>query len=230
MKVSDVISRARTLLNDTDSANYRWSNAEMIDAINDAQKLIAVHRPDSCVTDTDLTLVNGVTQTLPAFGFRLMDVICNVSSVDNSEGRAITMIDRRELDTYSPSWRSGTKASVIENFMYDPRNPLKYEVYPPALAGSKVRATFSKHPVLVDDVNDDLTVTDVYFEHVLMFTMFRAYSKDMEFSGNAQLAAGYISLFNGLLGIKTNKDNAFAPAVNRKGAPPNVAAIQMGGV
>lgn len=230
MKVSDVISRARTLLNDTDSANYRWSNAEMIDAINDAQKLIAVHRPDSTVGDTELNLVAGVTQTLPAFGFRLMDVICNVDPADNSQGRGITLIDRRELDTYMPNWRTGTKVSDVEHFMYDPRNPTKYDVYPPALAGGKVRATVARNPVAVTAPTDDLTVSDAYFEHVFMFTMFRAYSKDLEFSGNAQLAAGYLSLFNGLLGIKTNKDNAFAPAVNRKGAPPNVAAIQMGGV
>lgn len=229
MKVSDVISRARTLLNDTDSAIYRWSNAEMIDAINDAQKIIAVHRPDSCSADSDVTLAAGVTQTLPSGGFRLLDIICNVSSAGD-QGRGVTLVDRRELDTYMPNWRATTKVAQVEHFMYDARNPLKYDVYPPVLAGTKVRATYSRHPALVDEVTDDLTVTDVYFEHVLMFTMFRAYSKDMEFSGNAQLAAGYISLFNGLLGIKTNKDNAFAPAVNRKGAPPNVAAIQMGGV
>lgn len=229
MKVSDVISRARTLLNDNDPANYRWSNAELIDAINDAQKLVATHRPDSCSADTNLTLVAGATQNLPAGGFRLMDVICNIGAGD-AQGRAITPVNRSVVDGFEPSWRSGTRSATVKHFIYDPTNPLKFDVYPPATSAAKVRLTYSKHPTLVDDTTDDLTVTDQYFEHVLMFVMFRAYSKDMEFSSNAQLAGTYASLFASLLGIKLQKDNAFAPAVNRKGDIPNAAAMQMGGV
>lgn len=229
MKVSDVISRARTLLNDNDAANYRWTNAELIDAINDAQKLIATHRPDSCSADTNVTLVAGATQTLPAGGFRLMDIICNIGAND-AQGRAVTLINRSVVDGFDPAWRSGTKATVIKHFIYDPGNPLKFDVYPPATSSAKVRLTYSKHPTAVTQTTDDLTITDQYFEHVLMFVMFRAYSKDMEFSSNAQLAGGYAALFTGLLGIKLQKDNAFSPAVNRKGDTPNAAAMQMGGV
>lgn len=227
MIASDVISRARNLLNDTDSANYRWTTSELISAINDAQLVIATHRPDASSTVGDVTLVEGAAQTLS--GTRLLDVVGNVSSA-GVVGRAVTLIDGALLDAYEPSWRSGVKKTSVKHYIYDPRNPLVYEVYPPVVADTKLRIKYSVVPAAVTQESGALALADAYREAVFLYVMFKAYSKDAEFSGNVTLAAQYLGLFNSLLGIKTTKDNSFSPAANRKGDTSKAAGAQMGGV
>ncbi len=227
MIASDVISRVRNLLNDTDSANYRWTTSELLSAINDAQGVIATHRPDASSVVGDVTLVEGSAQTIT--GKRLIDVVGNVSAA-GVLGRAVTLVDGSVIDAFDPSWRSGVKKSSAKHYIYDPRNPLVYEVYPPVLADTKLRIKYASNPAPVSAEGNTLSVSDAYLEPVVMYVMFKAYSKDAEFSGNAVLAAQYLGLFNSLLGIKTTKDNSFSPAANRRGDTSKAAGAQMGGV
>lgn len=229
MKVSDVISRARTILNDNDATAYRWTNAEMIDAINDAQRLVAVYRPDSCAATTVATLVAGTKQTIPAGGFRLLDVIRNMSSDGSTPGRAITITSRDTLDRFNPSWHNSARQSAIKHFTYDERSPLQYFVFPPALANARVEVLYSKYPTAVTATTDDLTVSDSYFEAIVNFVLFRSYARESDFAANAQLASSYLGLFGAVLGVKLQKDMAFGPKMANKGGDPS-PAVQVGGV
>lgn len=229
MKVSDVINRARILLNDTDATGYRWTNAELIDYINDAQLMIAVARPDSSIGSATATLVAGTKQSLPAEGFRLQDVIRNIKA-DNSPGRAIRIADRDTLDMFEPNWHSKTPASEIKHYVYDEANPLEFFVYPPAAAGTKIEIRFTKRPAVVTQTDNDLSLTSAYFEPTLMYVMYRSYLKDLEFAGNAALASQYLQAASGMLGVKLTKDNAFSPRVKREGGSPDALAAQIGGV
>ena len=236
MKVSDIISRARILLNDQDGT--RWLDNELVSWINDAQKLIALVRPDSSVSNSTVTLVAGTKQSIPSGGFRLLDVIRNIGNDGVTGGRSIRVVDREVLDSQDPMWHTTTAAGTIKHFIYDNRNPLTYYVYPPAIAGTKIEVMYSVSPTeivynagnVAGTMNTDLTVADIYLESVLNYAMYRAYSKDAEFSQNPQLAAGYLQTVYSMLGIKTQKDVAFSPDLNSKGAMPNAAAIQAGGV
>ena len=236
MKVSDIISRARILLNDQDGT--RWLDNELVSWINDAQKLIALVRPDSSVSNSTVTLVAGTKQSIPAGGFRLLDIIRNIALDGITGGRSIRVVDREVLDSQDPMWHTTTAAGTIKHFIYDNRNPLAYYVYPPAIAGTKIEVMYSVSPTeivynsgnVAGTMNTDLTVADIYLESVLNYAMYRAYSKDAEFSQNPQLAAGYLQTVYSMLGIKTQKDVAFSPDLNSKGAMPNAAAIQAGGV
>lgn len=230
MKVSDVISRARSILNDADATGYRWTDQELIDAINDAQGLIAIHRPDCFPVNEVLTLAAGSKQSIPSGGYRLLDVIRNIGSDGTTPGRAIRPTDRDTLDAYDPYWHTNSKKSEIKNSVYDERNPSSFWVNPPALAGTKVEILFAKRPTAVTAANNDLTIADAYFEGILLFVLFRAYAKESDFGGNAQLAASYLSLFASLMGIKLQKDVAFGPSMNRRGAESNPSSIQAGGV
>lgn len=236
MIVSDIIGRARILLNDQDAT--RWLDSELVSWINDAQKLIALVRPDASVSNTSLTLVAGTKQSVPAGGFRLLDVIRNLGNDGITGGRSIRVVDREVLDSQDPMWHTGAQSGTIKHFIYDNRNPLTFYVYPPAVAGTKIEVMYSVAPAEIvysaNNVNATmaalLTVADIYLESVLNYVMYRAYSKDAEFSQNPQLAAGYLQTVYSMLGIKTQKDVAFSPDLNSKGAMPNAAAIQAGGV
>lgn len=236
MKVSDIIDRARILLNDQDGT--RWLDGELVSWINDAQKLIALTRPDASVSTGPVTLVSGTKQSIPSGGFRLLDVIRNLGADGVTGGRAIRIVDREVMDSQDPFWHSAIASGTIKHFIYDNRNPLVYYVYPPAQVGTKIEIMYSVAPAEIvynvaspqTALNTVLTVSDIYLESVLNYLMYRAYSKDAEFSQNPQLAAGYLQTVYSMLGIKTQKDVAFSPDLNSKGASPNAAAIQAGGV
>lgn len=237
MKVNDVLSRARILLNDQDGT--RWLDSELISWLNDAQKLIAMTRPDASVSNSPVTLVAGTKQALPTGGFRLLDVIRNISA-NGAGGRSIRIVDREVLDSQDPMWHTSTESATIKHFIYDNRDPKTYYVYPASAAGTKIEIMYSVSPaeIVYNGTNSAtiaatldivLTVSDIYLEAVLNYVMYRAYSKDAEFSQNPQLAAGYLQTVYSMLGIKTQKDVAFSPDLNSKGASPS-AALQAGGV
>ena len=228
MKLSDISTRVRILLNDQDET--RWTPTEITSWTNDAQKLVALMRPDASVSNSVVTLVAGTKQSVPADGFRLLDVIRNMGSDGTTAGRSVRIVDREVLDSQDPMWHTTTPAATVKHFIYDNRNPLTFYVYPPAQAGVKLEVMYSKSPTEVTNPNDVLPISDLYLDTIVNYVMYRAYSKDAEFSSNAQLASGYLQVVYSMLGIKTQKDVAFSPDMNSKGAMPNAAAIQAGGV
>jgi hypothetical protein len=80
------------------------------------------------------------------------------------------------------------------------------------------------------DAASSLSIPDIYADPLLNYVLYRAYAKDAEFAQNQQLSASYLQIFQGMLGIKTQKDAAYSPDLNSKGASPNPGALQMGGV
>lgn len=236
MKVSDITTRVRILLNDQDGT--RWLDAELVAWINDAQKLISMARPDASVANAALTLSAGTKQSIPSTGFRLLDVIRNLASDGVTGGRSIRIVDREVLDSQDPMWHTTTASGTIKHFIYDNRDPKNFYVYPPAIAGTKIEAMYSVTPTEIvynaldvpGTLNTVLTVSDIYLEAVVNYVMYRSYSKDAEFSQNPQLAAGYLQTVFSMLGIKTQKDVAFSPDLNSKGSMPSAAALQAGGV
>ena len=229
MIVSDILGRVRPVLNDSDSANYRWSTTDLISYINDACRLILIKRPDANTVYAPVTLAAGALQTIPDTAYRLIDVVCNLDASDN-QGRAVTLVDSTVLDSFSPGWRSGTKGSSVKHYLFDPRSSRRFEVYPPVNAGVKVQAKVSNYVGQATAAGDTVGLKDEYMEQLVCFTLYKAYARDMEFAGNAELAASYLALFNGMFGDKTMADNAFAPAMNRPGDQPSVPAQQIGGV
>jgi len=225
MIVADVINRVRPVLNDSDSSAYRWSDPDLKRYVDDAVRLILVKRPDANTSTTTISLVVGAQQTLSDAHEKLIDVTAN------GDGRAVTLIEQSVMDAFSPNWRSGTASDATKHYMYDPRTPREFQVYPPAATTSatlKAKVTL-KHSTLAES-NSSIGLRDQFMEHVVVFVLYKAYARDMEFAGNAELAASYLSLFNGMLGDKTMADNAFAPAMNRKGDQPHTPAQQIGGV
>lgn len=227
MIVSDILGRVRPVLNDSDATAYRWSNADLISYINDACRLVLINRPDANTLPQSLTLVAGAIQSIPDTAYKLIDVTCNLSS--GAQGRAITLIESSILDAHNPSWRSGSKQSSVKHYMYDPRTPRRFEVYPPVSAGATIQAKVAAYTTNATQTSDAISLADEYMEPVVVFVLHKAYARDMEFAGNADLAAFYLGQFNSMLGLKTGKDVAFSPQTNRKGDVPAPAA-QIGGV
>jgi hypothetical protein len=227
MKASDVLNRVRVLLNDDGT---RWPNSELFYWISDAQRLISLVRPDSTSASEVVSLVAGSKQSIPATSSRLLDVMHNIGSDGTTVGRAIKLTDRDQLQTQDPYWQTKPQKSEVREYVYDPRTPSVFYVTPPAKVSTKIEIVTQKNPTDITATTDNLSLADVYFECVVNYVMYRAYSKDNEFAANSSAANNYLQLVLSVLGLKTVKDVGASPAFNTRAGQPDMKAVQAGGV
>ena len=111
-----------------DFTSIKWTVDRLVRYLNDGQRDILTHRPDALNLPATLALVAGHKQTLPANGEKLINILANT----NGSKRAVTKVMASLLDAQIHNWRSMTPTTEILHFMYDPREPRSFEVYPPA--------------------------------------------------------------------------------------------------
>ena len=219
-----IIRRVVETLQDTTS--IRWPVAELVRYLNDGQREVIVHRPDAMVTNASLSLAAGTKQGLPANGAKLIDVVRN--SAGNK--RAIRMCAREILDAQSPGWHNLAGVTEIVHFMFDPRDPKVFYVYPPAAAaGAAVDLVYSALPADITEpaagtdfsaVSGSLSVPDIYSNALQDYVLYRAYTKDSQYAGNEARAQARYAAFANALGIEIKATVAIAPmAVGNPNAP-----------
>ena len=222
LTAQSLIRRATDVLQDKTSV--RWPADELVRWLNDAQREVALYRPDAFSTYAAIALVAGSRQSLPTGSVKLIDIVGNTAGNKN----AVRQISRRALDEQTPGWHSLSGVTTIMHFMYDPRDPRTFYVYPPAAAtGASINAVFASYPADVTEpsagsdytaVTGNINVQDVFANSLLDFILYKAYSKDSEYAGNVQRAAAHYGAFATALGIEIKATVMAAPAVNAPGA------------
>jgi hypothetical protein len=215
LTAQSIVRRIVETLQDTTS--IRWPVAELVRYLNDGQREIIIHRPDSMVTNAALTLAAGSKQQLPANGAKLIEVVRNTGGTK----RAVRLCAREILDSQSPGWHSLTGVTEIVHFMFDPRDPRTFYVYPPAAAsGASLDLVYSALPSDVTEpaagsdytaVSGDISVPDIYGNALQDYVLYRAYTKDSQYAGNAQRAQAHYGAFANALGIEIKATVAVAP-------------------
>lgn len=180
MLASDVISRARDVLHDTDG--IRWLDAEMLRWVADGQREAVALNPSLYTKTIVFTLVAGVTQSLAAVTdfVGLVAVSKNVAADGVTPGRVVTMIDERLMEALDPLWQAAAPASTVIHAMYDPARRYQFRVQPPAVAGGKVEVIYGATPPEVVSVTDTLALRDNCLPMLVDYVVFRAISKDSE--------------------------------------------------
>ena len=201
-----------------DTTSIRWPVAELVRYLNDGQREIIVHRPDAMVTNASVSLASGTKQSLPANGAKLIDVVRN--SAGNK--RAIRMCAREILDAQSPGWHNLSGVNEIVHFMFDPRDPKVFYVYPPAAAsGAAVDLVYSALPTDITEpaagtdfaaVTGNISVPDIYSNALQDYVLYRAYTKDSQYAGNEARAQARYAAFANALGIEIKATVAVAPS------------------
>lgn len=211
-----IIRRAVETLQDTTSV--RWPVNELVRYLNDGQREIVLYRPDSMVTNATMTCVAGTKQALPANGAKLIEVIRNAAAT--SAKKSVRMINREILDAQTPGWHNITGSVDILHFMYDPRDPKTFYVYPPATTSAQVDIVYSAYPTDITEpadgslytaVTGNISLPDIYGNAILDYILYRAYTKDSEYAGNAQRAQAHYAAFNNALGNEIKATIAVAP-------------------
>lgn len=200
-----------------DNTSIRWPVSELVRYLNDAQREVILYRPDAAVTNASVPLVTGSRQNLPVGGTKLVEVVRNSAGTK----RAVRMVNREILDAQLPGWHAQTGVTEILHYMYDPREPRVFYVYPPAAAtGAAVDLSYASMPAdiaepsegaLYTSVTGNLGVPDIYGNAVQDYVLYRAYTKDSEYAGNAARAQAHYGAFANALGVEVKATVAVAP-------------------
>jgi len=211
-QVVSILKNAQTVLQD--KTGTRWPLKELLGWYNLAQKAIVNNRPDAHARSISFDCALGTHQVLPADGLRLIKVTRNESGTK----KAITLIEGRILDDQHIDWHDDSDPqSIVQHYIYDPRVPKEFYVYPAVQAGTSIKLSMSTAPIDVEIADFDtdvqtLLLDDMYVNPLLDFVLYRAYSKDIDYAGNQQRAVGHYNSFANALGIKTQSDVAMSPA------------------
>jgi hypothetical protein len=225
--VQSVIDRAQTVLQDT--TGVRWPVvAELVLWVNDAQREIALLKPDAAAVNDTITLIAGTKQSIPTGGNRLLKVVRNMSSASNGTGkRAVRLVDREVLDAQTPDWHDPTvagdaaHAAVVKHYIYDESNPRNFYVYPGVNGAAYLEIIYSSNPAAVAQV-DNLSIPDIFANAVLNYVLYMAYMKDAEYAGNQQRASSHFQLFTASITGKGQIDAITNPNMERR-APQQLA-------
>lgn len=202
-----------------DNTSVRWPVAELVRYLNDGQREVVLYRPDSMVTNATVALVAGAKQAVPTNGSKLIDVIRNTAGTK----RSVRMTVRNILDTQSPNWYNLTGVTEILHYMYDARDPKVFYVYPPAAStGASVEIVYSAYPTDITEpadgalytaVTGNISLPDIYGNVLADYILYRAYTKDSEYAGNAQRAQAHYGAFQAALTTEMAGTTGVAPKI-----------------
>jgi hypothetical protein len=203
-----------------DMTSVRWTIPELVRYLNDGQREVILFRPDASNKNATLTCVAGAKQALPADGAKLIDVIRNAATGSNNS--SVRLVPREILDTQIPNWYNLAGNINTVHYTYDPRDPKVFYVYPPALDTTQLDINYSAFPTDVaepadgsdyTDVTGDIDIPDIYGNVITDYILYRAYTKDSEYTGNAQRAVAHYQTFSTALGIEIKGTTGTAPTV-----------------
>jgi|GEM_PF-204380 len=236
VKVNDLLNKAQTILQDT--TGTRWPEHELVGWLNDAYREIILARPDANSESGDFTCAEGTRQVLTKDfpnALRLMDVVRNKAGNE----RAVRLIERQILDDQRRGWHTEPASVDIEHYIFDPKLPREFLVYPPATSAAQLEVVYSSvptdHPIQEDGAAEEvyidygssssitvggesfipasetIKIVDSYANAILDYMLYRAYSKDAKYAANGQRAVRHYQAMQAAIGIKTQSDTATMP-------------------
>ena len=208
-----LISRANDILND--DMNARWTQPELLRWVNDAARETIIRRPAARSVIKPVTLAAGALQSLPERGVEVLDVIRNMGTNGTTPGRIVRRVDRRLLDDINPDWHSLKAATVIKHFTFDERAPKAFYCYPPAVAGVQLEVMYSELPPEITDLTQNIDMGSEYINVLVSYMVFRALSKDSEFS-DGTIAAAHYQAFVDAVTDNNQQTTANSPNANHK--------------
>jgi len=179
-----------------DPNNLRWTRAELLSWLNDAQKTLVGALPEATASIGLVTTVSGVKQALPSDGWCLLSVNRNMGTSGTTSGTPVLEVTRENLTRQNPTWSTDTAASAARLYFYTPLQKNVFWVYPPADSSANVlEISYSKVPVDLVLETDTIAMSDIYKPALLDYVLFKACSKDAEYAPGAELAKNYLASF-----------------------------------
>lgn len=215
--VQTLINRARVVLQDADGT--RWPDLELLASINDGQRESVLIKPSAYTRNVPVQLASGTRQTLPSDGVQLIDVVRNLGQAGSTPGRAVRIVLREVLDAQIPDWHSETPVSAIKHYTYSVLDPKTFYVYPPSNGQGYVELVYGALPPDAT-LQGSISLDDIYANALVDYVLYRAYSKDSEFSADQNRATYHQNAFVSALVGKSKVEVGINPNVS---APANTS-------
>ena len=189
-----------------DVARRTWTLADLLAYLNEALSATAFVKPDMYVLQGFVTPAAGVDQTLPDGSVALINI------TRNATGRVIAQCDPELLAEANRFWPRATLQAEAENFAADPRDPLRYRIFPPNNGLGSIEVIRGAVPPRITDPADTLAVPASYEHPLTNFVLSRAYSKNSK-KADPTKQAYYMQQWGSLLGLKSQAQITVAPHV-----------------
>ena len=196
MITQEISTRAGYVLSDPDA--IRWTPVERELWINDGIRELLGAVPSAYVKHATVRLAPGEVQSVPADCRKLMEI--RVSQMQGAYGwKCPRLVSREMLSLVRPAWMNKIGDGDVREYFYDPGDPERFYVYPPQPdEPGEVELIYQAVPPWVA-LGDVFPLREDYAMAVLNYVLYRAYSKDAEFAGNAQIALTYYQGFKAAL-------------------------------
>ena len=217
MQAGDILDPAYRILHDADS-KVRWPEPELLDYVNHGQLQTVLHRPDANAVNEALALVDGTKQSVPASGIRFLRAVRNMGADGSTPGRVVREAAWEEMDAGAPDWHfdNTTEGVAIKHYLFDDRDPSRFYVYPGPTNTSgtavNLEVVYSAEPAKATAADSTLTLPDRYLNPVLDWVLYRAFSKDANYSGPMQRAMAHLQNFANELEVAMNINFALSGA------------------
>lgn len=199
MKAHSLLTRVSEIVGDHEFVNFKLPQA--IAWLNDAQRAIAIHKPDAFSRTETVKLEVGSKQTIPAGCLAIFGNQLNMGADGLTPGREVLEIDGVLLSRFSPAWRSAT-GSVVKEWFPDPSDPNTYYVVPSVVGDVYLQVSGNYTPTTVMSPASELSIKEIFAPAIVNWLAYRFFSRDSELTPNYARAAGFEASFYQLLGVK----------------------------
>ena len=212
IQAQDLATQVRTVLQETTPGGMRWKDAELIDWINNAQREVALLKPEASAKNTNIALVEGTLQSIPTDGVLLLNIVRNMGSANNdgsdSAARSVRITEREILDAENPDWHSDSPTAIVLHYMFDENDPTNFMVYPPQPSSGVgyLNIIYSASPTNIIGLTDNITIPDIYANQIVDYVLYRCYQKDADYAGNKERSLSHYQYFRESLGAKSQID------------------------
>lgn len=215
MIANDVLSAAQDVLREV-SGDF-WSLADLLGYLNEAQRSIAQLAPDAATVTAAHELVSGIRQPLPGDSMGLVDVIRNLGLTHIDYGPMISAVDMRDLGRVDREWQT-RRARFVEHYMYDPREPSVFYVYPgQSFAIGRVELRYVRRPSELISDQSVLALADEHRASLIDYVLYRAYGKDPKAELTQRAAGHYQQFMRAVVGNDAGSARTTAGVLDARG-------------
>lgn len=206
--VDDILDDvSRTLL---DTARRSWPLTALVDYMNEAIRASSSVKPDIYTVRANTPLEEGTLQEIPAGGIALIDIPRN-SLQSGGEGRVVTQVDAELLAEANRFWPRATTQSQVEHYTADPRDPRRFQVFPPNDGNGMVEMLYAAVPSAVAS-GETFPLADIYQPAITAYMEAKAYAKNSRRQDLTKAGAA-LQRWGTLMGLNAKALAAIAPKV-----------------
>lgn len=226
MLIQRIVDQTLGLLFDKAGVNY--APQDIAEYVYDGELAVGALRPDEMQVTSDLRLVAGSRQTLPANGVRLRGVLGNRGRDGAlADGPPVRLVSRGPLDDLGSSLVTGfnsrrtdhagvATATVVKEYSFDEREPKRFDIYPPMPDGdSYISIQYESVPDAyiftngaLDPGTQETLVSDKYGAALTEWAMYRALSRQDDLTASTVDGNNHYRRFFEMLGITLKADTA----------------------